>query len=158
MGDELLINLAAKTDLVKFTELNPDWQNKITEYVLGDTHSIRGVFPDTLETLAKVVEEANANKWHIIPCGNGSKINWGGLTNNIQLVVSTQECDRIIEHAVGDLTVTVEAGVPLADLQATLAATNQFLPIDPAYPQQATIGGIVATADTGSLRNRYGGN
>ncbi len=157
MGDELLINLAAKTALVKFTKLNPDWQNKITEYVTIDPSSIRGVFPDTVETLARVVEEANANKWHIIPCGNGSKLNWGGLTDNIQLVVSTQKCDRIIEHAVGDLTVTVEAGVTLADLQATLAETNQFLPIDPAYPQQATIGGIVATADTGSLRNRYGG-
>ena len=157
MEDELLTNLAANTELVKFTELNSDWQHKITEYIIGDTHSIYGVFPDTVETLASVVEEANANKWQLLPCGNGSKLDWGGLTDNIQLVVSTQKCDRIIEHAVGDLTVTVEAGVSLADLQATLAATNQFLPIDPAYPQQATIGGIVATADTGSLRNRYGG-
>ena len=157
MSDELLTNLAAKTALVKFTELSPDWQNKITEYVTSDPNLICGVFPDTVETLASVVEAANANKWCIIPCGNGSKLDWGGLTDNIKLVVSTIKCDRIIEHAVGDLTVTVEAGVKLVDLQATLAATNQFLPIDPAYPQQATIGGIVATADTGSLRNRYGG-
>ncbi|MDJ0746359.1 MAG: FAD-binding oxidoreductase [Xenococcaceae cyanobacterium MO_167.B27] len=157
MSDELLTNLAAKTALVKFTELSPDWQNKITEYVTSDPNLICGVFPDTVETLASVVEAANAKGWCIIPCGNGSKLDWGGLTDNIKLVVSTIKCDRILEHAVGDLTVTVEAGVKLVDLQATLAATNQFLPIDPAYPQQATIGGIVATADTGSLRNRYGG-
>ena len=71
--------------------------------------------------------------------------------------MSTQKCDHIIDHAVGDLTVTVEAGTKLADLQATLQATNQFLPIDPIYPQDATIGGIVATADTGSWRQGYGG-
>ncbi|HHP7232332.1 MAG TPA: FAD-binding oxidoreductase [Xenococcaceae cyanobacterium] len=157
MGDAPKINLTANAALVKFTELNSDWQQKVTESVLGETQEICGVFPDTIATLASVVETANANRWGIIPCGNGSKLDWGGLTQNIQLVVSTQKCDRIIEHAVDDLTVTVEAGVKLADLQATLAATKQFLPIDPAYPHQATIGGIVATGDTGSLRQRYGG-
>ena len=79
------------------------------------------------------------------------------MTTELQLVVSTQKCDRIIEHAVGDLTVTVEAGVKLADLQQQLAQNNQFLPIDPTFTEQATIGGIVATADTGSWRERYGG-
>jgi len=34
---------------------------------------------------------------------------------------------------------------------------GQFLALDPAAPEAATIGGIVATADTGSLRQRYGG-
>ncbi len=157
MGDELLSQLIAKTNLVQFRQLNLEWQQKITDYVIGETESIYGVFPETIETLASVVEVAHANKWSILPCGNGSKLDWGGLTDNIQLVVSTQKCDRIIDYAVGDLTVTVEAGVKLADLQATLAASNQFLPINPAYPEQATIGGIVATADTGSWRNRYGG-
>ncbi len=157
MGDELLAKLTAKTAVVEFSGLNPDWQDKISKYVIGNPERICAVFPDSVETLASIVEIANANKWQILPCGNGSKLDWGGLTDNIHLIVSTQKCDRIIEHAVGDLTVTVEGGVTLASLQATLATTNQFLPIDPAYPQEATIGGIVATADTGSLRNRYGG-
>ncbi|NKB17580.1 MAG: FAD-binding oxidoreductase, partial [Pseudanabaena sp. CRU_2_10] len=55
----------------------------------------------------------------------------------------------------GDLTVTVEAGMRFADLQATLAKSGQFLAIDPAYADTATIGGIVATGNTGSLRHRY---
>jgi glycolate oxidase FAD binding subunit len=38
-----------------------------------------------------------------------------------------------------------------------LTKANQFLALDPAYPELATIGGIVATADTNSLRQRYGG-
>ncbi|WP_445245303.1 FAD-binding oxidoreductase [Microcoleus sp. OTE_8_concoct_300] len=73
------------------------------------------------------------------------------------LAVSTARLNRLVEHAVGDLTVTAEAGMKFADLQLLLAAAGQFLPIDPAYPQQATLGGIVATADAGSLRHRYRG-
>ncbi len=57
----------------------------------------------------------------------------------------------------GDLTVTVEAGMKFAQIQEILAKSGQTLALDPAAPELATIGGIVATADTGSLRQRYGG-
>ncbi|MFO5475348.1 MAG: FAD-binding oxidoreductase, partial [Dolichospermum sp.] len=65
--------------------------------------------------------------------------------------------NQLIEHAVGDLTVTVEAGMKFAEIQEILAKSGQTLALDPAFPESATIGGIVATADTGSLRQRYGG-
>jgi glycolate oxidase FAD binding subunit len=55
------------------------------------------------------------------------------------------------------LTVTAEAGMKLADLQTLLAQAGQFLALDPAYPETATLGGIVATGDAGSWRQRYGG-
>jgi glycolate oxidase FAD binding subunit len=105
---------------------------------------------------------AQAHQWRVLPTGGGSKLDWGGVvgrgkTDAPLLVVSTAQLNRLIDHARGDLTVTVEAGMCLADLQATLAQAGQFLAIDPAFPNQATIGGIVATADTGSLRQRYGG-
>ena len=144
-----------KTQLVKV--IDSPWQEKLAQVVTDSTDAIYVAVPDTVEDLGAIIATAAQEKWRIIPCGNGSKLDWGGLTERINLVVSTQKCDRIIDHAVGDLTVTVEAGVKLADLQATLQAANQFLPIDPIYPQEATIGGIVATADTGSLRHGYGG-
>ena len=100
----------------------------------------------------------------ILTCGSGSKLHWGGLvkvdpTTHYQeiIVVSCDRLNGLIEHAVGDLTVTVEPGIKYAELQATLAKTGQFLAIDPAYPETATLGGIIATADTGSLRQRYRG-
>jgi glycolate oxidase FAD binding subunit len=65
--------------------------------------------------------------------------------------------NRVIEHATGDLVITVEAGLTLADLRAFLAPSRQFLPLDPSYAERATIGGIMATADAGPWRQRYGG-
>jgi glycolate oxidase FAD binding subunit len=128
--------------------------------VVAPGTAISGIaYPHTAAALAAVVA---ADRQHLLPCGTGSKLHWGGLVGGQKqeekrplLLVSTERLNRLIDHAVGDLTVTVEAGMRFADLQTTLAKAGQFLAIDPTYPDCATIGGIVATADTGSLRQRY---
>lgn len=113
------------------------------------------VYPQSQEQLAAVIATAHQNNWRVLPCGSGSKLGWGGLTKDIDVVVSTERINRLIEHAVGDLTVTVEAGMKFSHLQNILAQARQFLALDPSTTE-ATIGGIVATADTNSLRQRYG--
>lgn len=115
------------------------------------------VYPQSQAELAAIVTCAHQNRWRMLPCGSGSKLHWGGLAKGIDLVVSLARLNRLVEHAVGDLTVTAEAGMQFGDLQAILAAEGQFLAIDPAFAATTTLGGIVATADTGSLRQRYGG-
>jgi glycolate oxidase FAD binding subunit len=113
--------------------------------------------PKSGAELAELVTIANRDRVPLIVAGNSSKLDWGGIVRDVSTIVSTQELDRLIAHAIGDLTITVEAGMQFAKLQAMLATAGQFLPLDPAYPDRATIGGIVATANTGSLRHRYGG-
>ena len=137
--------------------LNPRWREQMAK--ANNTENLLSgvVYPSITQELAHVMSHAHHNSWSVLPCGSGSKLGWGGVGKDIDLVVSTERLNRIIEHAVGDLTVTVEAGVKFSDLQNVLTKTNQFLPLEPAYPQDATIGGIVATADSGSLRHRYGG-
>ena len=147
----------SQTELVELKNADVYWQSKINQAVINADAPIYLLFPKTVDALAKIVKQASQNQWRILICGNGSKLTWGNLSQDISLVISTQKCDRLIEHAVGDLTVTAEAGMKIADLQAVLRSHNQFLPIDPSYPQTATLGGIVATADTGSWRQRYAG-
>jgi len=113
------------------------------------------VYPRTQAELAAVIACADSNNWRVLPFGSGSKISWGGLAKDVQVLVSTERLNQLIQHAVGDLTITVEAGTKFADIQTTLASVGQFLALDPSTPQSATIGGIVATADTNSLRQRY---
>jgi glycolate oxidase FAD binding subunit len=113
--------------------------------------------PKIVEELAELIAIANRDRLPVTIAGNSSKLDWGGIVAGTKSIVSTQKLDRLIAHAVGDLTVTVEAGMKFARLQEILATAGQFLPLDPAYPDRATIGGIIATADTGSLRHRYGG-
>lgn len=148
------------------------WQKRIKSAIAPSTKIDYFVYPNTQAELAAAIAWASRHRRCVLPCGSGSKLDWGGLVKTAAsttstnspfkeagglVVVSCDRLNRLIEHAVGDLTVTVEAGMKFAELQQILAKTNQFLPLDPAYPEQATIGGIIATADTGSLRQRYRG-
>lgn len=132
-------------------------QKRILQALVPETTPSCVVYPNTQAELASVIACTHHNKWRVLPCGSGSKISWGGLAAGVEVVVSTERLNQVIQHAVGDLTVTVESGTKFADLQATLATAGQFLPLDPVVPQSATMGGIIATADTGSWRQRYGG-
>jgi glycolate oxidase FAD binding subunit len=62
----------------------------------------------------------------------------------------------VIEYAWADLTVSVEAGCTIQNLQNALAEHGQRIAVDPLWPERATVGGILSTNDSGSLRIRYG--
>ena len=149
--------LSNENAVLSWENLTPNQQQKIQQGIDSQSHPSCVVYPHSQAELAAVMAIANKHQWRVLPCGRGSKINWGGLAKNIDIVVSTEHINQLIEHAVGDLTVTVEAGMRFAHLQEILAKSGQTLALDPAEPESATIGGIVATADTGSLRQRYGG-
>lgn len=68
--------------------------------------------------------------------------------------LSTGKLNRVLEHNPGDFTAVLEAGVPLAEAQAAFHKAGQWLALDP--PGGGTIGGLVATADSGPARHRYG--
>jgi glycolate oxidase FAD binding subunit len=93
----------------------------------------------------------------VIPRGGGTKMGWGNPPARAELVLSTARMNRVLEHAWADLTVTVEAGCTVQQLQQTLAQHGQMLAIDPLWPERATVGGILATNDSGTLRVRFGG-
>ncbi len=144
-------------DIIPWETVDNDWKNRVKKTVNHNCIPHYLLTPPDLKNLSNIVKIASENKWSMLPCGNGSKLSWGGVVSDANLVISTQKLNQVIDHAVSDLTITVEAGITLKDLQAILKPYNQFLPIDPAYPDEATIGGILATADTGSWRQRYGG-
>ena len=62
----------------------------------------------------------------------------------------------LIDYPAADMTITVESGMTVADLQATLAENNQHLPIDIPTPELATIGQAVSQNVSGSRRFGYG--
>jgi glycolate oxidase FAD binding subunit len=122
--------------------------------------------PSELQELVQQLHR-QASPW--LPAGQGSRLHWGPPVlpapgEEQPLVVSTSRLDRVIEHCVGDFTVTVQAGMPLAQLQAELSRQNQWLAIDAPWGSDATsatdgnqgsIGGLVARGLAGGLRQRY---
>jgi glycolate dehydrogenase FAD-binding subunit len=62
----------------------------------------------------------------------------------------------VIEHEPGDLTCTVGADVPLAELQPVLARGGQMLALDPPGAAGMTVGEAFAAAASGPRAHRYG--
>lgn len=112
--------------------------------------------PGTPEDLAHALRWANSAGVKVTPRGGGTKLGWGNPPAGCDLVLSTARLNRVLEHAWDDMTVIVEAGCRVADLQKTLAEHGQQLALDPLWPERATIGGILSTNDSGTLRARYG--
>ncbi len=54
------------------------------------------------------------------------------------------------------MTVTVEAGATLAEVNAVLSKAGQQLPLDPPRPEHTTIGALIATDASGPLRLAHG--
>lgn len=150
-------HLSPAIGLCTWEDLDRELQAQVSQALQPNTTIESIVYPSTPAALSQVMELAHHHDWRILHWGAGTKLGWGGLAETIHLGLSTARLNRLIDHAVGDLTVTVEAGMRVAELQATLAKEDQFLPIDPLHADRATIGGIIATADTGGLRQRYGG-
>ncbi|ACB53055.1 glycolate oxidase subunit [Crocosphaera subtropica ATCC 51142] len=152
-----LESLLDSPDLIPWENVDIAWKDRLQRTVANLSFPHYLIIPPNIETLTDIVTLAGKHKWSMVPCGNGSKLHWGGLLSDANVIISTQKLNQVIDYAVNDLTITVEAGIKLKELQAILEPHHQFLPIDPAYPEDATIGGIMATADTGSWRQRYGG-
>ena len=90
------------------------------------------------------------------PSGLGTRLDWGPPLDPRHEVLSCRQLNRVIDHAVDDLTITVEAGLPLQDLQDLLAEQGQWLPIDwPRAGAPGSIGGLVARGLAGGLRQRH---
>ena len=112
--------------------------------------------PGSPDEIARVLKTASAAGLQILPRGGATKMGWGNPPRGGDLIISTRRLNRIVEHAWGDMTATVEAGCTLRQLQQTLAEHGQRLALDPLWPEKATIGGILATNDSGPLRVRFG--
>jgi glycolate oxidase FAD binding subunit len=112
--------------------------------------------PNDEQQLAAALSLANEAGIAVIPRGGATKLDWGNPPKKADLILSTARLNRIVEHAWADLTVTVEAGCTLKSLQKTLAQHGQRLAFDGLWPERATIGGVLATNDSGALRLRFG--
>jgi glycolate oxidase FAD binding subunit len=123
--------------------------------VVGIVPSVVAEPADEQET-ASILRNASQAGLSVIPTAGGTKLDWGNPPRKADVLLSMRRLNRVIEHAWADLTVTVEAGCTIAELQRTLAEHGQRLAVDPLWPERATIGGILATNDSGALRLAFG--
>lgn len=112
------------------------------------------VFARSTEDVAFAVGQCARHRTPVIPFGAGTSIE--GHVQAVQGGVSIDlaEMKRVLAVRPDDMDATVEAGVTRRQLDRELKGTGLFFPVDPGA--DATLGGMAATAASGTTTVRYG--
>ena len=114
------------------------------------------VRPADPEQVCEILRLAHSERLTVAPSGSLTKQCLGGIPRQIDLLLSLERMNRVTDYQPADLTVTVEAGVRMANLEAALQRENQILPLDAPFSAEATVGGVIATNGSGPRRLAYG--
>jgi glycolate oxidase FAD binding subunit len=107
--------------------------------------------PTDAAGVAAALQSAAAQNLAVTIRGGGTKALAPG-----EFVLSTTRLTAAVDHVAGDLVATAPAGATLEAVNNVLRREGQWLALDPPRASRATIGGIVATNDSGPRRHRFG--
>ena len=114
------------------------------------------VRPQSVAELGDVVRRAAAERQAVYPVGGGTMLGLGLPPSRPGWAVDVRPLNRIVDYPARDMTITVQAGVSVAELRRVLAAENQRLPVDVPHADRATLGGALAANVSGPRRYGFG--
>lgn len=109
-----------------------------------------------LELSRFVAENAHNDRRTLCPVGGRTALHFGFSAPEPGVLVAMSQLNRLVDYPARDMTITVEAGMRIIDLQRTLAEQRQQLPIDIAQAERATVGGALSTNTSGPRRFGHG--
>jgi glycolate dehydrogenase FAD-binding subunit len=112
--------------------------------------------PQSIVEIGDIVRRAAAEAQAIYPIGGQTLMNIGLPPARPGVAVDLRSLSQVLDYPARDMTVTVQAGITLSQLQALLATENQRLPIDVPHAEQATLGGVLAANVSGPRRLGFG--
>lgn len=128
----------------------------LATYAVDGKVPLAVVRPGSSEEVSGLVKFAAAEKLSMVITGARTKLGIGLPPRQFDFALDMTRLNRVLAYDPGDLTLSVEAGIPLSDVQRTLAAHGQFLPLEVPFMNRATAGGTIASAVDSSLRQAYG--
>ena len=115
------------------------------------------VSPGSADEVAAILQLANSRGLVVAPAGGFTQQDIGAVPQRIDILLSTARMNTIAQYDPGDLTIGINAGMPFAQALEKLAEHQQWLPLDAANLDKATVGGLLATAAAGPLKHAFGG-
>jgi glycolate oxidase FAD binding subunit len=127
-----------------------------------EAYAIEGLIPSAIARPAfaneavEVVRFALAQKLALLPLGSRSKCELGMPSERYDIALDMTGLKEIAHYDAGDLTLSVDAGIPMRTLEMHLKKSGQFLPLAVPCFESATVGGTVASGIDSALRLQYG--
>ena len=146
-------------------EIIPDESRLVFDHIppefLSDTLGRRKgeasalVFAKSTEEVSKVLQFAHANQIPVTPRGAGTNLVGSTVPVDGGIILDLSQMNRILELDTETMTVTVEPGLLLQDLQAYVEEHDLFYPPDPGE-KASSIGGNISTNAGGMRAVKYG--
>jgi FAD/FMN-containing dehydrogenase len=127
-----------------------------TNYRLDDAAPFAVVAPASESEVCALLEYTHAMRTPCIAAGSGTHLAHLVPPDRAWWLLCTRRINRVVDYSPQDLVLTVGAGMTLHAVQELLHEHRQYLPWNPALPQQATLGGVVSSNRAGSWRYRFG--
>ena len=126
------------------------------QYKIDDLQPSLVVKPNTTQEVSNLLKWSSAESQKVSPWGGGTQIDLGNLPDQLDMVMDLSKLNDVISFQPADLTVSVQAGITLDNLQHNLESAGKFLPLEAPLSNDATIGGILSASSLGPLRRTYG--
>ncbi|MCC6765823.1 MAG: FAD-binding oxidoreductase [Deltaproteobacteria bacterium] len=125
-------------------------------WVVGGVTPALVARPADVDEVAAAVGVVAAAGGALVPLGRGAHRDLGHPPARYDVALVTDRLARILDYTPADMTVTVEAGVTMAELFALLAREGQWLALEPPLPACTTVGGLLAADRSGWLAASQG--
>lgn len=114
--------------------------------------------PANTGEVAAILKLANETRTKIVPQGGNTGLVGGGIPFDTgdEIVLSLSRMNRIRELDAANNTITVEAGVTLAEVQSAAAEAGRLFPLSLAAEGTCQIGGNLSTNAGGTAVLKYG--
>jgi glycolate oxidase FAD binding subunit len=106
--------------------------------------------------VSELVRFAVGEQLGLLPVGSRSKCDLGMTPNRYDIAVDMTGLREVAHYDAGDLTLSVDAGMPLRELETLLGRHGQFLPLAVPCFETTTAGGAIASGIDSVLRKQYG--
>ena len=131
-------------------------ENYLTNRVTGEIGQATAIyFPTSQEDVVELMQAVRKNHQKLITIGGHTGLSGATFSDNNQVLMSLEKMNRIIKLDTETMTLTVEAGVTIAEISEFLAETPYFYAPDPGS-KAASIGGNAATNAGGMRAVKYG--
>ena len=136
-----------------FDHIPPEYLSDTLGRRKGEASAL--VFAKSTEEVSKLLQYAHANRIPVTPRGAGTNLVGSTVPVDGGIILDLSQMNRILELDTETMTVTVEPGLLLQDLQAYVEEHNLFYPPDPGE-KASSIGGNISTNAGGMRAVKYG--
>ena len=129
---------------------------ELADYAVGALTPAAAVRPADADGVAAALRWAGQADFAVYPVGGRTQIDLGNPATRPGIALDLTDLNQLIDFQPADLTVTVAAGMTLAQLDAIVGREDKCVPIWAPLAERATVGGVLAAGASGPLRSAYG--